>query len=246
MKMIRWMMTAGPVLALLVCVNVASAQWSTEWAIGAPGRGWPQDQGPVFYVQEAGENDPPGDPNSPAENQQADDDYYFEGTYPDPIGAVGDDEIAVERAFAGTDNNLRFHFNLADTLNPGDKFRFSFEANNLDERADNANPRYGIQILVNDNVVMSEMVISPAELNTVFTTPEFSAESVGLVGGAGIDNVLTVQGINYSGDGGGNWMGIDYQELEVMPVPEPGTLGMMMAGLFWAVPIILTERGKRK
>ncbi len=36
---------------------------------------------------------------------------------------------------------------------------------------------------------------------------------------------------------------MDYHHLEIMPVPEPGSLGMMLAGLFWAVPIILCERG---
>ena len=251
MKMIRLAMGASPVLALLLCVNVATAQWQTVWQAGAPGRGWPIDGvggGPdVDFVQEAGTNPPPGDPNSPAVDQQADDDYYFEGTYPDPIGVVAQDEIAFERAFAGTDNDLRVHFNLPDSLNAGDKFRFSFEANNLHEDAAvNPDPRYGIEVYFNDVLVGPEIVIRPAELNTIFTTAEFTAADVGAIAGAGGDNIVALRGISYNDDGGDAWMGMDYHHLEVMPVPEPGSLGMMMAGLFWTIPIMLCERGKRK
>ncbi len=122
--------------AAIVCMFAGDvvAQWETVWQLGAPGRGWPQDQGGVIYVQEAAQNPPPGDPMSPAVNQQADDDYYVAGTYPAPIGTVPD-ELVAERAFAGIDNDLRFHFNLPSNLNPDDKFRFSFEANNLHEDA---------------------------------------------------------------------------------------------------------------
>jgi hypothetical protein len=44
------------------------------------------------------------------------------------VGVVATDEIAMERAFAGTDNDLRIHFNLVKlvpALHPDDTFRFS-------------------------------------------------------------------------------------------------------------------------
>ena len=238
--------------AAVVCMFAGDvvAQWETVWELGAPGRGWPQDQGGVIYVQEAGVNDPPGDPMSPAVNQQADDDYYVAGTYPDPIGTVPD-ELVSERAFAGIDNNLRFHFNL-DTLDPplhpDDMFRVSFEANNLHEDPElNSDPRYGIEVYVNGTLVHPEQIIRPAELNTVFTTAEFTAGDVGLSGAAGADNIVlltgnTNNGANYNAEGGGNWMGLDYQHLERMPVPEPGSLSMLLCGIFWMIPLVCWEK----
>ena len=107
-------------------------------------------------------------------------------------------------------------------------------------------PRYGIEVYVNDTLVFPELIVTPADLNTVFTTDEFSAADVGLIAGAGADNIVALKGISYSDDGGGSWMGLDYHHLETMPVPEPGSLGMMLAGLFWTLPILVCERGKRK
>jgi hypothetical protein len=251
MNIVRWITASGPFWAVLLWVNIATAQWTPVWQAGAPGRQWPTDGvggGPdVDFVQEAGTNPPPGDPNSPAVNQQADDDYYFAGTYPDPIGTVAQDEIAFERAFAGTDNDLRIHFNLPDNLNPGDRFRFSYEPINLHEDAATVpDPRYGAEVFFNGTLIMPEMVFRPADLNQVVMSAEFTAADVGAIAGAGGDNVVHLRGINFGDDGGGQWMGIDYHSLETIPIPEPGSLGMMTAGLFWAVPIILSERNKRR
>ncbi len=238
-----WATRSASLVMVLLVSSMASAQWETVFELGAPGRGWPQDQGGVIFVQEAAMNDPPGDPMSPAVNQQADDDYYVAGTYPDPIGTVPD-ELVSERAFAGIDNDLRMHFNLPDTLNGSDILRFSFEANNLHTGDDIPDSRYGIEILVNGNTVMEEKIIRPDDLSTVFTTPEFTAASAGLVGGAGADNVVWARGINYNADGGGNWMGLDYHHLEI--IPEPGSLSMMISGLIWFVPFMCYERNSRR
>lgn len=249
-----WLIRSTSLGMVLLVSGLASAQWQTVWQAGAAGRGWPIDGvggGPdVDFVQEAGTNPPPGDPNSPAVNQQADDDYYFAGVYPNPpvgVGAVANDEIAFERAFSGIDNDLRIHFNLPATLDPRDNFRFSFEANNLHEDAAvNPDPRYGIEVSVNGTLVMPEMIITPSELNTVFTTAEFTAADAGMIGGPGVDNVLSLTGINYNAEGGGNWMGMDYHHLEMNPIPEPGSLAMMLSGLIWFVPFVCYERGNGK
>ena len=229
------------VLAIALLAPAAEAQWETVWQAGAPGRAWRADDGGIQFVQEAGENEAPGDPNSPVEDQGADDDFYFEGVYPAPIGDTAT-ELAVERAFAGTDNALRFHFNLPADLNDSDVFRFSFEPNNLHTGADIADPRYGIEIYMNGTLVREEQVIRPDDLNQVYTSDPFSAADVSAIAGPGGDNVLLVQGVSYSDDGGGNWMGMQYHHLEVMPIPEPGSLAMMLSGLMWFVPIAAYER----
>lgn len=240
-----WLTALSLVVPVLVCVSVAHAQWETVFQAGAPGRAWPVDgvgSGPeVDFVQEAGTNPPPGDPNSPAVNQQADDDYYFAGEYPAPIGTVANDEIAFERAFAGTDNDLRIHFNLPDTLDAGDRFRFSYEPFNLDE-GNGADPRYGVEVLFNDTLIFEEQVIRPADLSTIFTSPEFTAADVGAIGGPGGDNVISLRGINYNAEGGGNWMGLDYHHLEVTPIPEPTGISLLMGGLILLIPILWNEK----
>ncbi len=235
----------GIAVALLVAFGMASesvlAQWETVWQLGAPGRVWPLDGvggGPdVDFVQETGTNPPPGNPNSPAVAQQADDDYYFAGDYPAPIGTVANDEIAMERAFAGTDNDLRIHFNLPADMSPSSAIRFSVEPNNLHEDAAFADPRYGVEVYFNGVLIAPERIIRPAELNTVFTSDPISLGDVGAVFGPGGDNVVYLKGINYNADGGGNWMGMDYHALEVNPEgvpPEVPTLsewGMILVAL---------------
>ena len=199
------------------------------WSVGQDDNGWPGGDGGganASFVQEAGVNDLPGNPASPEINQQADDDYYFAGEYTEvltdefdyePVGTVLVNEEAAERAFAGADNNLRYHFNLPSTLNPSDQLMITFDANNLDNSGDD--PQYGIEVYFNDELVGPEIVIFPEDLDTDFTTEPFTLESVGAEVGPGFDNIITLRGINYSGDGGGAWMGIDYVNLD--PLPEP-------------------------
>lgn len=224
-------------IALTLGVSVNAQDWTTVWEAGteAPG-GWIGNGSGIDFVQEAGVNDPPGDANSPAVNQQADDDFYFAGTYPDPIGTVPQ-EVAIERAFAGDDNALRLHFNWDG--NDADLLRFTTRPFNLHD--DGGDTRYGLVIDVNGTEILPEVVVRPGDLGTLLTTAEFSAADVGLVSGAGADNVLTLTGVNYSGDGGGNWMGLDYHHLETSVVPEPAGLAMMFTGFLWALPMMWYE-----
>jgi MYXO-CTERM domain-containing protein len=149
------------------------------------------------------------------------------GVYPGPVGATAG-EIAAERAFAGTDNSLRYHSNLdAVKIRAGDLLSVTFDALNLHTAG--GNPRYGVEVWFNGIKVMDEVEINPGNLHTDITTAQFSASSVNATPGAGFDNVVELRGINYNSSGGGNWMGVDYVRLDVQPVPEPAsaTLGLM-------------------
>ena len=227
-----------------MCAAPAQATFTPVWTLGAPGRGWPGDGvggGPdVDFIQENGASNPlPGSANSPLGAQQNDDDYYFAGTYPGPIGAVANDELGMERAFAGTDNTLRIHFN-GSGIAASDNLRFNFEANNLDG---NGNPpRYGIEVRVNGSLVMPELVVGNSELNIVHTTPVFAAGDVGLV--AGGDNILELTGINYNASGGGNWMGMDFHQLEAEPIPEPSSFLLALTGGVLLLPCARRARKK--
>lgn len=199
------------------------------WEVGRDDNGWPAGDGGganASFVQEAGVNELPGNPASPEIDQQADDDYYFAGEYTKviagngdytPVGTVLVNEEAAERAFAGSDNALRYHFNLPSTLKSTDELLVTFDANNLDTTG--GDPQYGIEIYVNGVLVQPEILIRQENLDTDYTTAPFTLASVGAQVGPGYDNIVTLQGINHSGDGGGQWMGIDYVQLDPMPKP---------------------------
>ena len=229
-------------IGVLLCVSAAQGQWTTQWQLGAPRRGWPVDGvggGPdVDFLQENGTGNPlPGSPTNPAVHQQSDDDYYFAGSY--PAFNVPTDEIGFERGFVPNDSELRVHFNLPSSLHADDRFRFSFEANTF-WPPDAPDSRYGVEVSFNGTLVFPEVVIRPGELNTVFTTMEFTAADVGAIGGSGADNILAIGGISYHTDGGGLFVGMDYHHLEVMPIPEPATMSLL------AITPMLLLRHKRR
>lgn len=201
------------------------------WAVGTKDAGWPIGNGGganATFVQENGSiNELPGSPHSPETNQQADNDYYLAGSYTrvipangdyTPVGVIPRNEEAAERAFAGADNDLRYHFNLPATMNLSDSVALTFAAVNLDDSVPEA--RYGIEVYVNGVIVQPEIVITTNQLGQDFTTPAFTLSSVGAQLGLGPDNIVSLRGVNYSAEGGGNWMGIDYVRMHA-----PGDTG---------------------
>lgn len=230
--------------ALVWTVGINNTSWDFEAA--NPGTGG----GPnATFVQENGAiNALPGNPASPETNGLSDNDYYFAGTYSavigtngayTPVGVVAANEESVERAFAGGDLELRYHFNLPGTFAAGDLLSVSFDALNLHQ--DTAIPsttpdsRFGVEVYFNNILVGTQVVIRPANLGTTYTTSPFSLASVGAVPGAGADNIVSLKGISYNAEGGGNWMGVDYVQLDHTAIPEPGSSAMVflagMAGL---------------
>lgn len=207
------------------------------WSVGRNDNAWPAGDGggrSTTFVQENGTINPlPGSPNSPETNQQADNDYYFAGIYSAvipangnylPVGDVPRNEEAAERAFAAADNDLRYHFNLPAALSLDAQFTFSYEPMNLDDSA--IDPRYGAAVYVNNVLVQPEVVVRPDQLNRTIFTPPFTLAKVNAQVGAGADNIVSLRGINYSAEGGGNWMGFDYVRLDpVLPPPWPLDVG---------------------
>jgi len=64
-------------------------------------------------------------------------------------------------------------------------------------------------------LVQSQITIRPPQLGVDYTTPASTLASVNAQTGLGADNIVSLRGINYYGGGGdgGNWMGIDYVQL---------------------------------
>ncbi len=213
-------------ILLLTLVTASANAVDLVWTVGLPGDGWPQDLGigggpETVFVQEAGSNDLPGDPESPAADQQSDDDYYFAGDYStvldggsyDPVGLVEENEIGAERALTSGDTSLRYHFNLPDSFEPLLPLVVQFDVNNFDQRAEVPDPRQGVEVYFNGNLVEEEVLVRPADIGAIFETTPFSLEDVNGEVGEGFDNYVELRGISYSAEGGGAWMGIDHVSL---------------------------------
>jgi hypothetical protein len=205
---------------------LTTSQADLIWTVGLPGDGWPQDLGTgggpeTIFVQEAGTNDLPGAPDNPPENQQGDDDYYFAGVYNtvldggnyEPLGVVAENEVGAERAFAGSDNTLRYHFNFPGTIGATTPLSISWDANNLHGDG-GADPRYGVEVYVNGVRVAEETIIRDEQLGEINTTAAFTLPDVNGTTGEGFDNYVELRGINYNAEGGGNWMGVDHVSLD--------------------------------
>lgn len=241
--------------AALTMLPLTSGHAVTVWQVGLDDNDWPMGDGGgpnASFVQEAGVNPLPGDPNSPELAQMADDDYYLAGVYSTvqdggdyiPVGTVENNEEAAERAFAGDDNSLRYHFNLPVGTLAGDQFSITFDAFNLHiDEATHDDPRYGVEVYVNNILVMPEVVVRPDDLDFDYTTPTFTIGDVNLGLGPGPDNYVELRGINYNAEGGGNWMGIDYVQMDVTPIPEPSSTGLILfAGLLGFLPFFRRRR----
>ena len=223
---------------------ISTSQAALIWTVGLPGDGWPQGGvgggANTNFIQELGENDLPGSATNTGgvgEARDIDDDYYFAGVFStvtdggdySPLGVVAGNEENAERAFAGTDNSLRYHFNLPNFVGASDPLAVSWDANNLhtDGQAD---PRYGVEVYFNGNLVGAETIIRPAELGVINTTPTFTLADVNGQVGEGFDNYVELRGTNYNAEGGGNWMGVDHVSLNVIPEPTTGFL-ILFSGL---------------
>ena len=250
---------------LLLTATALTTQAQLLWTVGLDDGGWvfnaanPGDGGGpnATFVQEAGSNLLPGDPASPEVDQQADDDYYFAGVYSTaiasvvaasgdyvPVGVVAANEEAAERAFAGTDNDKRYHFNLPGTLQLTNLLSVTFDMVNLD--GNGSDDRYGVEVYVNEVLVQPEILIRPAQLNIDYTTPQFSLASVNAQVGPGFDNIVRLRGINYGAEGGGQWMGIDYVQANVVPEPSSIALMTLFGGMGLMAAFLRRRRGDRK
>ena len=112
---------------------------SYPWGVGRDDDTWSTGTGggtnATFALGNGSVNALPGSAAS------TDNDYYLAGVYTnaiaangtyEPVGLVGANEAAAEGGFTGNDNELRYHFNLPNTLQPTDLMAVTFDAFGLD------------------------------------------------------------------------------------------------------------------
>ena len=198
------------------------------WSVGMDDDAWPTELSGgganTAFVQEGGANELPGG------HDLADDDYYWAGDYStvidgngdyEPIGEVPVNEESAERAFTTWgDNELRYHFNLPESLQATDQLIISYDALALDNQSpygSRVDPRYGVEVYFNNVLVQPEVVIRSSQLYQKYNTNPFTLADVNAEVGLGYDNIITLKGVPYSGEGGGDYMGFDYVQLSKAP-----------------------------
>jgi len=181
--------------------------FSPEWQVGF-------DNGTQseFSAESHTSNPPPGLPNV------LDDDWYFAGSYPAPVGLLAADDPynTFERALVSNDPVDRIHFNLgADQYDD----YFFIEADVVSSSFSGGPIPF--EILFNGVSVYSSVLTSDG----LYTTPLFSGLAVGAHGG---ENIIT---LSRGGDGG--WMQFDYVRLTSAEyrIPEPTTIALLGLGV---------------
>ncbi|YCM43501.1 PEP-CTERM sorting domain-containing protein [Verrucomicrobiaceae bacterium 227] len=229
----------------LLALGISQSGAAIVWNLGndTPGRTAPESASiygathDVTFVQETAITALPGDPNSPATDQQADDDYYFAGVYTNqvdggaaytPVGLVTTSEIAVERAVTSGDTSLRYHFNFADSAAASDSYFVTFQMLDLDDNSTGTGA-YDIDVLVNGNLIDS-FTHNASTIASPFVGSGFSLADVGGTAGAPDDNYVELRVTN-PGVTSARWSNVDYVQLESVPEPSTSLYLLGLAGL---------------
>jgi hypothetical protein len=236
--------TALSVLALGATNSFAAIVWTVGDSATA-GRQAPEiwsnsgSSGTTTFVQEGnGPTNPlPGNPASPATNQQADDDFYFAGNYANQVdggtvyttvGIVPATEAGIERAVTGTDTDNRIHFNFDGSHTATDVFTVSFAMLDLDDNG-TATGQYDFAISVN-GIAMGNVSHTADTILTQFTSNAFTLADVNGTAGANDDNYVQLVSDNVGSTA--RWSNFDYIQMEVTPgVPEPSSTGLALLSI---------------
>ena len=241
----------------LGCVVSLPANAAVLWSIGADDStqdgdgvlplGDPASLGGAAFnvsgVQETGLDTLPGNPaNSGGPNggvRDVDDDYYFQGVYSTvvdggsytPVGAVGSNEQFYDRAITAGDPNNRWHFNVPLTVNVSDVFTFSIDFYNINELTPSDISSFDLTFWVDGVQIGGTQSHTDVAANFGDVQSwSFGLSDLGGVAeqGPGFDHYVEVRS---SVTGSARWASLDFVQLEVDPVPEPSSTGLVLLSL---------------
>ncbi|MGJ8695763.1 MAG: PEP-CTERM sorting domain-containing protein [Verrucomicrobiaceae bacterium] len=218
------------------CLALASAQAATVFQLGTV------DNSQAEFSQELGTGAPaPGSPNT------RDDDYYFAGTYPSPIGVVAVDELigdpvdssnasadpkGYERAVTHSNPNNRIHFNM-DSADAAASTQLNLQiplrdGGFWDGAANGGWGTHDVAITFNGVSVWSMTGITA----DVLVDETFSAGSVSASTGENIIEIIRTGGDNFNGSAtvSNGWIQTDAVTLTSNPVPEPSSNALFLLG----------------
>ncbi len=157
--------------------------------------------------------------------RDVDDDYYFAGVYTTvvdggdytPVGVVSENESYYDRAFTGGDPNMRWHFNLPDTVSENDNFTFTIDFYNMNEANAADVSSYDLTFWV-DGKQIGEMQRHLDVDLAAAQSWQFSLDDLGGVEqvGEGFDHYVEVRS---TPTGSARWASLDYAQLEVSSDP---------------------------
>lgn len=181
----------------------------------------------VSGVQENGTQDLPGSPaniGGPSGGERdIDDDFYFAGVYNTvvdggdytPVGIVAANERYYDRALTTGDPNMRWHFNVPDTVGPNDAFTFTVDYYSLND--DNAPEISGFDLtFFVDGQQIGEMQPHTDDNVAAAQSWDFTLDDLGGVAelGPGFDHYIEVKS---QSTGSARWASLDYVKLDITP-----------------------------
>ena len=197
----------------------------------------------VSGVQENGASPLPGNPantGGSGATRNIDDDYYFAGVYTTaagdyaPVGTVLTSESYFDRALTNGDPNMRFHFNVPETVGAADTLTFTVDFYSLNEATPADDSGYDLTFWA-DGAQVGDMQPHGDSNFDAAQSWDFSLSDLGGVAerGPGFDHYLEVRS---SKVGSSRWASLDYVQLEANgnAIPEPsssllllGTVGFL-------------------
>ena len=188
----------------------------------------------VSGVRESGEQFLPGNPANAGgasgdDNRDIDDDYYFAGVYSTvvdggaytPVGNVPVSESYYDRAFTGGDRNMRWHFNVPDTVAATDILTFTIDFYNLNEATPADISSFDMTFWVDGTQVGQMQPHTDSDINAAQSW-DFSLADLGGPSqqGPGFDHYVEVRS---TPTGSARWASLDYVQLEATSIPEPSS-----------------------
>jgi hypothetical protein len=226
------------VVFLTARMFVPFADEGTLWYVGTDdntqdGNGDASLNDPAFFngvdffssgVQESGEDILPGNPANTGGTGNArdiDDDFYFAGSYNTvvdggdytPVGIVATNERYYDRALTNGDPNMRWHFNLPDTVGRNDNFTFTIDFYSLDDDGAAEESGYDLTFFVDGEQIGEMQPHSETDLDAAQSW-DFTLDDLGGVGelGPGFDHYVEVRS---QGTGNSRWASLDYAKLNI-------------------------------
>jgi hypothetical protein len=226
------------VVFLTARMFVPFADEGTLWYVGTDdntqdGNGDASLNDPAFFngvdffssgVQESGEDILPGNPANTGGTGNArdiDDDFYFAGSYNTvvdggdytPVGIVATNERYFDRALTNGDPNMRWHFNLPDTVGRNDNFTFTIDFYSLDDDGAAEESGYDLTFFVDGEQIGEMQPHSETDLDAAQSW-DFTLDDLGGVGelGPGFDHYVEVRS---QGTGNSRWASLDYAKLNI-------------------------------
>ena len=228
------------VVFLAARIFVPFADEGTLWFVGTDdgaqdGEGDNSFNDPAFFngtdffvsgVQENGIQDLPGSPantGGPSGGERdIDDDFYFAGVYNTvvdggayaPVGIVAANERYYDRALTGGDPNMRWHFNVPDTVGPNDAFTFTIDFYSLDDDNAAETSGYDLTFFV-DGQQIGDMQPHTDDNLDAAQSWDFTLDDLGGVSelGPGFDHYVEVKS---QSTGNARWANLDYAKLDIV------------------------------